>query len=106
MKVRHDFFIFCKEALQGLTLHARGKNITVDIEFNWSKILLKILCVGAEADEGTSGLKELRKSLESNAAAMQANLAFEAGKKDAAIVLVIPVKANAFTVYNIFGNKR
>jgi len=92
MKVRHDFFIVCKEALQYLARYSSNKNIMVDIDLVWSKIVVKILSVGSETEEGALQMQELRKNLKEQAAAMQAQLNFEMGKRDTSIILTIPVK--------------
>ncbi len=92
MKVRHDFFIVCKEALQYLARYSSNKNIMVDIELVWSKIVVKILSVGSETEEGSLQMQELRKNLIEQATAMQAQLNFEMGKRDTSIILTIPVK--------------
>jgi ligand-binding sensor domain-containing protein/signal transduction histidine kinase len=106
MKVRHDFFLVCKEALQYLAQHARDKSIMVDIDFAWSKIQLKILCVGAELDEGSIYMLELKKNMQEKASSMDANLIFENGKKDISIIFTIPVKSYSFIPYSIFGSKK
>ena len=91
MKVRHDFFIVCKEALQYLARYSSNKNIMADIDLVWSKIVVKILSVGSETEEGAAQMQELRKNLVELASAMQAHLNFEIGKRDTSIVLTIPV---------------
>jgi len=92
MKVRHDFFIVCKEALQYLARYPFNKNIMVDIDLIRSKIVVKILSVGSETEEGALQMQELRKNLIEQASAMQAHLNFEVGKRDTSIILTIPVK--------------
>jgi glucose-6-phosphate-specific signal transduction histidine kinase len=92
MKLRHDFFIVCKEALQSLAQASQYKSITVDIDLVWSKILLKILSVGDEASTETASLLELRENMKRKAAHMHASLTFETGRRDASIILSIPVK--------------
>jgi len=92
MKVRHDLFIICKEALQYLARYSSNKNIMVDIGLVRSKIVVKILSVGTETEEGASQMQELRKNLIELAKAMQAHLHFEMGKRDTSIILTIPVK--------------
>lgn len=106
MRVRHDFFIVCKEALQYIVQSAREKSIMVDIDFAWSKIQLKILSLGAEINDDSVTLKELRKSMQEKAREMDANLIFENGKKDISIILSIPVKSYSFIPYGIFGNRK
>jgi len=92
MKVRHDFFIICKEALQYLARYSANKNILVDIDLVWSRIVVKILSVGSETEEGALQMQELRNNLKEQALAMQAHLNFEIGKRDTSIILTIPVK--------------
>jgi hypothetical protein len=92
MKVRHDFFIVCKEALQYLARYSSNRHITVDIDLVRSKIVVKILSVGSETEEGALQMQELRKNLKEQALAMQAHLHFEMGRKDMSIILTIPVK--------------
>lgn len=106
MKVRHDFFVVCKEVLQFLAHYAHEKNIMVDIDFAWTKILLKILCVDADLDENSLNVQELRRDMALRAEAMQANLSFELAKKDTSIVLSIPIKPNTFLPHRLFGNRR
>ena len=91
MKVRHDFFIVCKEALQYLARYSSNKNIMVDIDLVWSKIVVKILSIGSETEEGASQMLELRNNLKALANIMHAHLNFEIGKKDTSIILTIPV---------------
>ncbi len=92
MKLRHDFFIVCKESLQTLAQCSRGKSIIVDIDYVRSRISLKILSMSAETEELSKMMQDFRKTLQDKAAAMQASLHFEAGKRDTSIVLSIPVK--------------
>lgn len=92
MKLRHDFFVACKEALQTLARCAGNKNITLDIDLAWSKILVKILSTGAETGEESLQMQELKKSLREKADSMQAQLNFEVGKRDTSVVLTIPVR--------------
>lgn len=92
MKLRHDFFVACKEALQCLARCAGNKNIALDIDLTRSKILVKILSAGAETDEDSLQMQELKKSLRERSESMQAQLNFEVGKRDTSIVLAIPVK--------------
>jgi ligand-binding sensor domain-containing protein/signal transduction histidine kinase len=92
MKVRHDFFIVCKEALQYLAQYAKNKNIMVDIDLVWSRILVKILSECEEMREDTTGMAALRNSLRTKAEEMDAQLNFETGKRDTSIVLSIPIK--------------
>ncbi|WP_170971152.1 ligand-binding sensor domain-containing protein [Ilyomonas limi] len=92
MKVRHDFFLVCKEALQYLAQYSSNKNIMVDIDLVRTKIVVKILSVGSETEEGILQMQELHKNLTEQARAMQAHLNFEMGKRDTSIVLTIPVK--------------
>lgn len=106
MKVRHDFFIVCKGVFQFLAQSAKDKTIMVDIDFAWSKIQLKILSLGAEINDDSINVKELRKDLLKTAKEMDASLIFENGKKDISIILSIPVKSYSFIPYSIFGNKK
>ncbi|HET7897619.1 MAG TPA: triple tyrosine motif-containing protein, partial [Flavisolibacter sp.] len=106
MKMRHDFFIVCKEVLQYMAHYAKEKNLMVDIDFAWSKILLKILCVDAEIDGNSMKVLELKKNLTCRAEAMQANLAFEVGKKEASVILSIPVKSYSFLPNSFFRNRK
>lgn len=92
MKLRHDFFVACKEALQCLARCAGDKSITLDIDFIRSKILVKILSDGSGTDEESLPMQDLKKSLHERAASMQAQLNFEVGKRDTSIVLAIPVR--------------
>lgn len=92
MKLRHEFFIVCKESLQHLARYAADKNIMLDIDLLRSKILVKILSVGAETDEDSLPMQELKKNLNERAAAMHAQLNFEIGKRDTSIVLTIPIR--------------
>lgn len=106
MRVRHDFFIICKEALQFLAHHAVQKNILVDIDFARTRILLKILCVDADLEESSLKVQALKDDMQQRAEAMQASLSFELGKKDASIVLGIPIKPNHFLPHGIFGSRK
>lgn len=92
LKVRHDFFIVCKEALQYLAQFAKEKSITVDIDLMWSKIVVKILSTGQTISEETLGMADLRKNMKARAVDMNAQLNIEMGKRDTSIVLSIPVK--------------
>lgn len=92
MKLRHDFFVVCKEALHCLARSAGNKTISMDIDLAWSKMSVKILSSGAETGEGSLQMQELKKSLRERAVAMRAQLNFEVGKRDTSIVLVIPVR--------------
>jgi hypothetical protein len=92
MKVRHDFFIVCKEALQYLAQYAKEKNIMVDIDLIWSKIVVKILSTGEELNAEATSMTELRKTMKAKATAMNAHLNFETGKRDTSIILSIPIK--------------
>ena len=92
MKVRHDFFIVCKAVLQYLAQYATNKNIVVDIDLVWSKIVLKVLRTGDETEESREQLLELKEQLQEKAGVMNASLAFDVGKRDTSIVLTIPVK--------------
>lgn len=92
MKVRHGFFLVCKETLQCLARCAKDKNIMLDIDLAWSKIIVKILSLGAEADENSLQIQDLRKSLAERADTMNGQLNFEIGKRDLSIELSIPVK--------------
>jgi DNA integrity scanning protein DisA with diadenylate cyclase activity len=64
----------------------------VDIDLVRAKIVVKILSLGSETEEGALQMQELRKDLKEQAYAMQAHLNFEIGKKDTSIILAIPVK--------------
>lgn len=92
MQVRHNFFLVCKAVLLDLAQHATNKNILVDIDLVWSKIVLKVLRTGDETEESREQLQELKERLQQKAGAINASLAFEAGKRDTSIVLSIPVK--------------
>jgi signal transduction histidine kinase len=105
MKVRHDFFIVCKAALQQVAQYAGGSNIMVDIDLVWSKIVVKMLSTGSDTENNT-GLTELKKNLEEKAAAMHANLLFEIGKRDVSVILSIPVKPHSVVPYTIFGTRK
>jgi glucose-6-phosphate-specific signal transduction histidine kinase len=105
MKVRHDFFIVCKAALQQVAQHAGGSNIMVDIDLVWSKIVVKMLSTGSDTEHNT-GLTELKKNMEEKAAAMHANLLFEIGKRDVSVILSIPVKPHSVVPYTIFGTRK
>ncbi len=105
MKVRHDFFIVCKAALQQMAQYAGGSSIMVDIELARSKVMVKMLRTGIET-ENNPGLAELKKNLEEKASGMQANLHFEVGKRDVSVILSIPVKPNSVVPYTIFGPRK
>ncbi|MDQ3278012.1 MAG: hypothetical protein M3Q06_06785, partial [Bacteroidota bacterium] len=92
MKVRHDFFIVCKAVLQHLAQYASGKNIAVDIDLVWSRIVLKALRTGDETEESQEQLQELKTQLQEKTVFMDASLAFDVGKRDTSIILSIPVK--------------
>jgi ligand-binding sensor domain-containing protein len=92
MKLRHNFFLVCKALLQDLAQHAANKNILVDIDLVWSRIVLKVLRTGDESNESKENLQALRERLQQNAGMLNASLAFEVGKRDTSIVLSIPVK--------------
>lgn len=92
MKVRHDFFVLCKEALRTLAQHARGAHIMVDIDYVRSKICLKILCAGIDCNAEANGIHVLRRSMEAQASELHAHLNFETGKRDASIMLTVPVR--------------
>lgn len=92
MQVRHNFFLVCKAVLQNLAQHATNKNILVDIDLVWSKIVLKVLRTGDEAEESREQVQELKERLQQQAGVINASLAFEAGKRDTSIVLSMPVK--------------
>jgi ligand-binding sensor domain-containing protein len=92
MKVRHDFFIVCKETLQRLVHQSNHKSILVDIDLVRSKIVLKILSLEADTSTHTTELAELKELLAKKATDLHASLAFELGKKETSIVLSIPLK--------------
>jgi glucose-6-phosphate-specific signal transduction histidine kinase len=91
MKVRHDFFIVCKESLQGLVQQAGNKNVLMDIDLVRSRILLKVLSGDPETGHEAS-LMHLKKKLAERAAAMHARLNFESSTKETSIILSIPFK--------------
>ena len=92
MKMRHDFFIICKEALRALAQCAKDQNIMVDIDLVRSRIVIKMLSVGVDTDEDIASMQALKKSMTEKAAELEASLNFEIGKKDTSIFLSIPVK--------------
>jgi glucose-6-phosphate-specific signal transduction histidine kinase len=106
MKVRHDFFIICKAALQHLAQYAKGRNIMIDIDLSWSKIVVKMLSIGTETEEEKTAMLELKKSMEEKAGAIHASLVFEIGKRDTSIILSIPVKPHSMVPYTIFSSRR
>jgi glucose-6-phosphate-specific signal transduction histidine kinase len=106
MKVRHDFFIICKAALQHLAQYARGNHIIIDIDLAWSKIVVKMLSTGVISEEDKPAIMELKKNMEEKAATMHANLLFEVGKRDTSIILSIPVKPHSVVPYTIFNSRK
>jgi ligand-binding sensor domain-containing protein/signal transduction histidine kinase len=91
MKMRHDFFIICKEALRTLAQCAKDQNIMVDIDLVRSRIVLKILSVGVDTDEAAANMQALKKTMTEKAADLHASLNFEIGKRDTSIFLSMPV---------------
>jgi signal transduction histidine kinase len=106
MRVRHDFFVICKAALQQLAQGAIADSIMMDIDLAWSKIVIKILANGTGTEEKAPALAELKKAMEEKATAMQASLVFETGSRDTSIILSIPVRPHTLTPYTIFSSRR
>ena len=90
MKVRYEFLLICKEALENLAPYAKDKDLLVDISLSKSRIVLKVLSKGPAAEMNYEGIMELKKKTKQRADVIAANLDFTATQKETSIVLLVP----------------